>query len=150
MAPRGGRLLDRVRHRLRSDRGASAVEAVILYPVVLLLIFATVQAGLFYYGRATALAAAQQGLQAARVETGSTTTGLGAAQEFLGEAGSGGGLLDNVTITPTRTAATTTVTVSATIPSLVPGATFAVSQTATGTVERVTTRTGGAAGGGGT
>lgn len=125
--------------RLRQDQGSSVVEAVIIFPVFLLIIFGSVQAGIFFYGRSAALAAAQQGLQAARVEAGSTAAATTAAQDFLAGPGSGGGLLDAVTITPTRTAATSTVTVAGTVPSLIPGATFTVSQTATGTVERVTT-----------
>ncbi len=122
----------------RDDRGSSTVEAVILFPVFLLLIFAAVQAGVFFYGRSAALAAAQQGLQAARVENGTTDAATGAAQRFLRSGGSGGALLDNVTISPNRSADTATVTVSGSVPSLIPGATFTVTQSASGTVERLT------------
>jgi len=133
-----GAHLATLRRRLREDRGSSVVEAVVIFPVFLLIIFALIQAGLFYYGRSAALAAAQQGLQAARVENGNTAAATLAAQNFLTSPRSGGALLDNLTITPTRTAVTTTVTVSGTVPSLIPGTTFTVTQTATGTVERVT------------
>lgn len=125
--------------RLRDERGSSTVEAVILFPVFLLLIFAAVQAGVFFYGRSAALAAAQQGLQAGRVENGTTSAATDAAQRFIHSRGSGGALLNNVTITPSRTVDTTTVTVSGTVPSLIPGATFTVTQSASGTVERITT-----------
>jgi Flp pilus assembly protein TadG len=136
--PCQGAHLATLKRRLRNDRGSSVVEAVVILPLFLLLIFTLVQAGLFYYGRSAALAAAQQGLQAARVENGTTTAATLAAQTFLRSPRSGGSLLDNLTITPTRTAVTTTVTVSGTVPSLLPGTTFTVTQTATGTVERVT------------
>lgn len=124
--------------RLRDDSGSVAVETVIVFPVVLLLIFGAIQAGLYYYGRTTALAAAQQGVQASRVENGSATAGTAAARNFLAGPSS---LLRNVTVTPSRDAVNTTVTVAGTIPTLLPGFTFTVTQTATGTVERVTTRT---------
>lgn len=129
--------------RLRDDRGSVSVETVIVFPVVLLLIFGAVQAGLFYYGRTTALAAAQQGVQASRVENGSAAAGTAAARSFLAGPSS---LLDNVTVTPRRDAVSTSVTVAGTIPTLLPGFTFTVTQTATDTVERVTTRTTGGAG----
>lgn len=132
--------------RLHEDRGATAADAVIIFPIFLLIIFGAVQAGVFFYGRSAALAAAQQGLQAARVQNGDASAAADAARRFLQAGGSGGGLLSDANIIGTRTATTASVTVSGTIPSLVPGATFTVSQTAAGTVERVTTSAGGGAG----
>lgn len=142
MRPRGTPRLPHL-HRLRDDRGSVATETVIVFPVVVLLIFVVVQAGLFYYGRSSALAAAQQGVQASRVENGSAAAGAAAARDFLTGPGD---LLTDVTVTQSRGAVDTTITVAGTIPTLLPGVTFTVNQTATGTVERVTTRTSGGRG----
>lgn len=122
------------------DRGSVTVESVIVFPVVLLLIFGAIQAGVYYYGRSIASAAAEQGLQAARAEKGSAGDGAARAQAFL--ATSSRGVLTNTAVRPSRDAATATITVTGQAPSLIPGMTFTVSQSATGAVERVTNRGG--------
>lgn len=124
----------------RDERGSVTVEAVILFPLALLLIFGTIQGGLYFYARSIAAAAAEQGLQSARTEQGTAAAGGASAQQFLTV--SSKGLLTDTGVTPTRTATTAAVTVTGTAPSLIPGFTFTVSQTAAGAVERVTTRTG--------
>ncbi len=54
---------------LGGDRGASSVELAVLAPVVFLLAFLPVQAGLWWHGRQVVNAAAQEGARAARVAT---------------------------------------------------------------------------------
>ena len=44
--------------RLRDDTGAAGIEAVILYPVVLVLIFAIIQGGIVFHARNVARSAA--------------------------------------------------------------------------------------------
>jgi len=127
--------------RGRDDRGSVTVESVILFPVVLLIIFGSIQAGLYYYGRSIASAAAEQGLQAARAEKGTAGDGATRAQDFLTT--SSKGILTDTAVRPARDAVTATITVTGQTPSLVPGMTFTVSQSASGTVERITTRGGG-------
>jgi len=124
----------------RDERGSVTVEAVILFPLALLLIFGAIQGGLYFYARSIATAAAEQGLQSARTEKGTAGAGGASAQQFL--TASSKGLLTDTGVTPTRTATTAAVTVTGTTPSLIPGFTFTVSQTAAGAVERVTTGTG--------
>jgi Flp pilus assembly protein TadG len=123
--------------RSRDERGSVTVEAVVLFPLVLLLIFGAIQAGLYYYARSIAMAAAEQGLQSERTEQGTTGAGAGATQTFL--SGASKGLLTGTAVIPTRTATTAAITVTGQVPSLIPGLTLTVSQTAAGAVERITT-----------
>ena len=55
-----------VARRPGGDRGSSAVELVILTPVLLALIWLIIQYALYYQGRQVALAAAQIGARVAR------------------------------------------------------------------------------------
>lgn len=52
---------------LRRDTGASALELTFVGPALLLLIFVSVQAGLFFYGRAVAIQAAREGVSQLRL-----------------------------------------------------------------------------------
>lgn len=71
------------------DRGAATLEAVILFPVMLLLIMIVVQMALFFHVRGVATAGARAGLDAARVEEGSAAAARAAAEEFLEQASGG-------------------------------------------------------------
>jgi Flp pilus assembly protein TadG len=53
--------------RSRRDEGASAVELSIVAPALLLLIFAILQFGLWFYGRNVALQAAREGVSTLRL-----------------------------------------------------------------------------------
>ena len=61
------------RRRCRSERGDAAVETVLAVPVLLFLILVVIQAGLWFHGSQLVEAAAQEGMQAGRVEAGSAT-----------------------------------------------------------------------------
>lgn len=130
-----GRLRARVRGR--DDRGSMSLELVIVFPAVLLIIGGVIQAGLYYHARNLALAAAQEGLRAARVENGTAGAGGQRAREFLGAAG--GDVITAISITPTRTATDARITVSGRSLGILPGVSLPVSQTAAGPVERITT-----------
>jgi Flp pilus assembly protein TadG len=138
--PRG---LDRARRSLfppecRADRGSSSLEITVLFPVVLLLVFAVVQGALYYHARNVALAAASDGLTAARARAGSSEEGRRAAASFLERAGGRDVLLD-AQVAAVRSGATAEVTVSGHVMSLLPGLPgLSVSQTASGPVERFT------------
>ena len=64
MAPaaRGGR-----RARPAGDRGASAIELAFVAPVLLMLIFFSIQTSLWWYGRTVALQAAREGVSQLRL-----------------------------------------------------------------------------------
>ncbi len=125
------------RLRSRDERGSSALQLVVVFPVVLLLIFGVVQGALYYHARGVALAAAQEGLAAARLEHGTAADGATRAREFLDRAGDG--LLVEVSVSPARTAVSASVTVRGRSLSLAPGLSgMSVSQTAAGPAERLT------------
>ena len=112
-----------------------------LFPVVLLILFGVVQGALYFHGRNVAMAAAEQGVRAARADGQTDRTGVATAhaRQFLADTGE----LDNLTglsITPAVDTGTVRVTVSARTVSLLPGVPGpAVSQTAAGAIERFTT-----------
>ena len=127
----------RLRSWLRDERGSATLSLAIVFPVVLLLIFSAVQGGLYYYARSVALAAAEEGLRDARAEGGTSDAGAQRARAFLADAG-GASILEGSAVTTSRSATTTSVTVAGTAPSVLPGMTFTISQTASGPIERVT------------
>jgi Flp pilus assembly protein TadG len=58
------------RDRLARDRGSSAIELAILAPMLLALIWLTIQYAVYYQGRQVALAAAQLGARVASQDAG--------------------------------------------------------------------------------
>jgi Flp pilus assembly protein TadG len=122
-------------------RGSATLEIVVLFPAVLLATFGLVQGALYYHARDVALAAATDGLTAARSRSGTAEEGRNVALTFLRRAG-GDDVLPASLVTSDRTGTTAKVTVSGHALSLVPGVPgWDVEQTASGPVERFT-RTG--------
>lgn len=122
----------------RADRGSATLELTVLFPVVLLLVFGIIQGALWYHARNVALAAATEGLESARVATGTSSTGQNAASAFVAAAG-GSDVLVEVNISTSRTPTQASVTVTGQSISVIPGLPGPpVSQTVTGPVERFT------------
>lgn len=135
---RSRRRRPRRRVDVRDERGSATLELAIVFPVFLLLLLVAVQAGLYFYARGIALAAAQQGVQAARVQSHTLADGVAAARGYAIYAGGGslhGVAVDTAGSTPTAVR----ITVTGTVPSLLPGIDWSVSQRAAGPVERYTT-----------
>jgi Flp pilus assembly protein TadG len=111
---------------------------VIAFPVLLLLIFSLVQASLYFYARSLALAAAQEGVRAARAENADLPDGAARARQFLAD--SAGDSLRATTVntgesTPTRVR----VRVTGRSLSVLPGVSgLLVAQEASGSKERFT------------
>jgi Flp pilus assembly protein TadG len=129
-------------HYVRGDRGASPVELAILMPAIVVLLFASIQLAVYFLARSEALAAAQEGVTAQRAyqaptcANGSTScVGAKQATTFINQ--SQGWLVSGV---PSVTTDATQVTVVVTGKSLalIPGIDWTVTQTAHGTIERVT------------
>jgi hypothetical protein len=136
--PSGGgcRTRDAAR-RLTRDRGASPVELAILWPVLLMLIFTTVQAATYFTARTVALTAAQTAVTVERKHTAQEGEGRQAAETFLDDVGD---WLRNPHVSePAYTTDGVRYTVTGDALSLVPGLTWQISQTAHGTLERFTT-----------
>lgn len=134
--PRSSRPAGRVRRATRDERGSASLELVVVFPVLMLLFFAAIQAGVYFYGRSVALAAAQEGARAAAQETGSSAEGRAASAGFADRAG--GKLIQALSISSSRGAQTVVVTVRGRSLSVLPGFDgFAIEQTSALPVERV-------------
>ena len=110
---------------------------VFLLPALFSVMFLGMQAALYYHARTVAIAAAQEGVRAAGVETGTSSTGAAAARDFVSAAG-GDDVLAGLSVTGARTAATATVTVRGRPLSVIPGWSPVLEQSATVPVERLT------------
>lgn len=123
------------------ERGANPVELAVMMPLILVLLFASIQIAAVFLARSTALNAAQSGVNAQRTYQAGGGAGVNSATGFLNAAG--GWLVGWETPGPTCVVINddteVTCTVSGRSLSVVPGVDFAVQQTAHGTVERVTT-----------
>jgi Flp pilus assembly protein TadG len=125
--------------RARGDGGSVSLEVAILGPALLLLIFTIVQAGLWFHARSLALAAAQEGVTAARAYRAGPATGTSRARLFLTE--HAGDSVAAARITSTGTTSTQIrIQVRGRALSVLPGIPgLTVSQSAEGPVERFTT-----------
>lgn len=123
----------RRRHSRKADRGSGPVEFAVLAFPLLLLTFMVVQAAFVFYARSTALAAATQGANAARAYNAPLSSGPAKANDFLTRTGGG---LKNPSVTIRSTGTQITVTVTGEAQSILPGVSFAVTQSASGPVER--------------
>ena len=123
----------------RGDRGSSAVELVILAPVLLALIWLFIQYALYYQGRQVALAAAQIGARIARQDA-NTVPGWQAIAERSAEsyyAGLGTKVLGG-TVTAVAVPAGVSqvrVTVTGQAASIMFGLTLTIHESAGGPVE---------------
>ncbi len=125
----------------RADDGALTLSYVIIVPVFLAVLMVIVQASVWYLAREAALAAARQGVDAARVLDAAPGAGPSTAVAFARSAAPGFLLNPRAyTADPKATAqGTIRVTVTGTVPSLVPGLPLHVTQAAAGPVEQFTT-----------
>ena len=112
--------------RARADRGSVSVEAVIVLPVFLLVVFAILQAGLWTHACAVAQAAAQDGARAGAAFGASPGQGQDTAEAVLSQRAAGEDWV--VTITPGPDGLTVTVTGRAM--SIVPGLVLDVRESA--------------------
>jgi Flp pilus assembly protein TadG len=123
-----------VRQPDRADTGALTLSYVIVFPAVLLALLFIVQAALYFMAHNLALAAAQQGADAAREYNSTDGAGSAAALALIRQDGSG--MLETERAVATRTGTTVTVTVSGQAWSLVPGLPVSVSETVQEPIER--------------
>lgn len=122
--------------RLRRDeRGSVSIQMVFLMPVLFAIAFTGLQAGLYFYGRSAAMAAATTGARAAAAENGTSADCQAAARSFIASLGD---VLTNPDISCNRTATRVEVRVSGTILSVIPSWDPRVEQVSSLPVERVT------------
>ncbi|GAA1863496.1 hypothetical protein GCM10009751_21750 [Myceligenerans crystallogenes] len=118
------------------ERGVASIQTVIVYPVVLLLVFAMVQGVLYFHAQNIARSVANGAVQAARLESGTEAAGYAAAGDRLDRVRDA---FTTVDVVVERGPEVATATVVGLAPSLVPGFRgLRIEQTATGPVERFT------------
>ena len=120
--------------RLR-ERGSVSLEAAVVMPALLALLWMGMQGALMYQGRTTALAAAQEGARVAAGESGTASAGVAAAEDLAGAATLG---LKGMQVNGARSATEASVTVRLHIASVVPGWDPWITQSASMPVERIT------------
>lgn len=116
------------------EQGQATTEVVLLVPALLFLIMAVIQFGLWYHAQHVVLAAAQEGVRAARVESGTAADGQARAEEIL--ATSAKTLVEEKRVTSVRELDTAIVEVSGRVTAVVPGLSLPVSARAESPLER--------------
>lgn len=122
------------RSRMRGDRGNANIEHVLIYPILLLFIFAIIQTAVYFHARNMALAAAESGVREGRIAA-SAQVGADTAQDYLDQVANQ--TFTDVSVSSAGSSPTEVqVTVTGTVPSLFPGLwDLDVSQSARGPIE---------------
>ncbi|MEU9737450.1 TadE/TadG family type IV pilus assembly protein [Streptomyces sp. NPDC048002] len=123
--------------RWREDRGDTSIQMAIIFPFVLLVTIAVIQASLWYYARQIALTAAREGLTAARTYQSSPADGTARAHDVLQR--TAGDSLTGYSVTVSSDGERVRVRVSGTALSMLPGVPgLQITQSASGPLERWT------------
>jgi Flp pilus assembly protein TadG len=120
--------------RPEAERGSATTEVVLLTPVLLFLIMAIIQFGLWFHAQHVAQAAADQGVRTARSNGSTVEEGRRRAEDFLDTAAPT--LIGDPVIVARRDSDVASVTVDGTAVALVPGLSLTVHAEATSPVER--------------
>ncbi len=102
----------------QGERGSSSVEWAVLFPVIVMLLFAGPQLALWYFAREAADAAAQAGARAASVLAAADGVGQQAAEDYLAQLGTGA--ITSYSVDEARTATSVSVRVTADVPNVIP------------------------------
>jgi pilus assembly protein CpaE len=126
-------------HRDESERGSSSVEFAILFPIIVILLFAGPQLALWYFAREAADAAAHAGARASSVSGAARGAGQEAADQYLARLGTGA--ITRYSVAEQDATTAVTVHVTAEVPNVIPlpGFTPTVDVTVTRGRERFTT-----------
>lgn len=100
------------------ERGSVSVQMVLLMPTMLLIVWIALGAAMYYYGRTTALAAAQAGAAAGAADKATTADCVRTATDLAARAGDA---LAGLQVSCRVRAQTVTATVTGSTLSLVPG-----------------------------
>lgn len=122
------------RGRADHERGAGTTQVVVVFPAVFFLLMLVVQFGLWSHGQHVALAAAQEGARAARVEGSTAARGREAAEDFLASLNSA--VIEGASVVAQRDAEHARVEVSGSSIEVVPGFQVAIRAVSDTPVER--------------
>lgn len=118
----------------QSERGAASTQLVLVTPVLILMVMLIIQFGLWYHGSHVAIAAAQEGARAARLEGSSAAAGEERARAFLGALGQE--VVGEAQVVATRGPEVARVEVSGVSVAVVPGFRLPIHAVSEGNVER--------------
>ncbi len=104
--------------QLCDDRGSSAVEFTILFPIIVILLVGGPQVALWYFGREAAQSAAAAAARAASVEGAAAGAGKASAVSYLN--GVGKDAITGYTVDETDSATTVTIHIHVTVPNVIP------------------------------
>lgn len=123
----------RSRRRRTGERGDTTVQAVVLVPLTLLLMFAIVQFAMAWYAKTALTAAAEDGLRQAQTNAGQAPEPAAERSALMNA-----GFVDDLAATSQRTVAgRITVTVTGKVPAAFPGLRWTITGTATGPIEEL-------------
>ncbi len=122
------------RQRSGDDHGYSVVEAAITLPALVLMCMLVVQFALLWHGRHVVEAAARDGVEAARAYQASASDGRAAASSYISAVAPK--LITSPSIAVSRSATVVTVTIRASVLRVIPMGSYAVTESASGPVER--------------
>jgi Flp pilus assembly protein TadG len=126
-----------LRRLARRDDGALVLTYVIIVPVFMLVIMVIIQGALWYLAREAALAAARQGVDAARLVGAAPGAGTQAALAFARNDASGYLLGPSAASSASGAGnATIQITVTGHVPTFVPGLVINISQAVQAPVEK--------------
>ena len=117
-----------------TERGAATTQLVLLMPMLLLMVMLIIQFGLWYHGSHVAIAAAQEGARAARLEGSSAAAGEARARDFL--AALGREVVGDAQVVASRNAEVARVEVRGRSVELIPGWRLPITAVSEGAVER--------------
>jgi Flp pilus assembly protein TadG len=123
---------------LNDESGVATVEAVLVFPVLLLLVMVIFQFALWYHASGLATAAAQDGARAARVEGATAQDGRDRANALLDQTGRS--ILQRRQVIVSRTLMMARVEVRGTCIPLVPGLHLPIDAVAESSTERFVSR----------
>jgi Flp pilus assembly protein TadG len=118
----------------KAEDGSSTVEVVIVFPLLILTLMLVFQFAFWYHARHVALAAAEEGARAARVDTGTAAAGAARAERFVRDLGSS--VIVNPKVSASRNLDVARVEVSGQARNVVPGLRLSVRQASQGPIER--------------
>jgi TadE-like protein len=107
--------------------------SVVVVPILMTVLLTVLQIAIWYYGQSVATAAAQHGLDAARVPSGTAAAGEATVEQFVDQVGG----LDISGVQVARSTDAVSVTVQGEVQSLVPFFAVPVSVTLDAPVERI-------------
>lgn len=125
-------LRSRLAAAAEDQRGAMSIEAVLILPVVLTIIFMIISGAIWFSAGNLAQAAAASAYNTARLYNATSQDGTQAGYAIANQPGT---ILENAQVTVTRTATTVTVEVTGNSPTIIPGLNVAVDRTVTGPTE---------------